>query len=156
MKQQHTTRLKSQIQKLSRAENGFHFNASAITAEKMKDLNIEKISEGIQKHAPDVWELVGCLLEADSGVTHRREKARAKRELERKTNRGVRKSGKKGAVWEEDDDESHVSRIVGENEDEPEDVEDQLEVQRRSLLRIVRCSIQIIFTIAHRLIQRNK
>ncbi|EKM81860.1 hypothetical protein AGABI1DRAFT_126217 [Agaricus bisporus var. burnettii JB137-S8] len=36
VKQHHTATLMSQIRNLSRAENGFHFNASAITAEKMK------------------------------------------------------------------------------------------------------------------------
>jgi hypothetical protein len=44
---------------------GLQFNARTITAEKMKSCTIKKIADDIKTHAPDLWNLVGRLLDAD-------------------------------------------------------------------------------------------
>lgn len=136
MKEEYTSTLMLQIRDVLKAEHGFHFVAGSITAEKMKQCTIKKIAEGIQTHAPDVWHLVGRLLQSDSALVHRREKEREEREKERREN-GTRKWRKKSDAREEDGNENQISDLFDEDHDEPEDIEEQLENQRLSLLQIV-------------------
>jgi hypothetical protein len=74
MKEEYTGILSTQLHSLSRPENGFHMNAGSMTAEKIRNCTIQNISQGVQAHAPDIWELVGKLLEADPLITRNREK----------------------------------------------------------------------------------
>jgi hypothetical protein len=134
MKQEYTSILSTQLRNLSRAENGFHINAGSMTAEKIKNCTIQNISQGVQAHAPDVWELCGKLLEADPIIIRKREKKRERREKEREKNKGLRKRKIRG---EEDEDEQQISQLVDDNDDEPEDLEEQLVNHRLSLSRIV-------------------
>lgn len=133
VREEYTGTLMSQICDLSKPKTGFHLNAKTITAEKMKECTIGKISEGIKAHAPDVWDLVGKLLEADPAAVRNRERDREHREMERKANGGLRRQKKR----RENEDEDPIAQLLGENEDEPEDIEDQLEQQRLALIHVV-------------------
>lgn len=143
MTQEYTGILTGQMQNLSKPENGFHLAAGSITTEKMKQCTIKSITEGIQAHAPDVWAIVGRLLESDPAVVRRRERERVQREKERKANGPASKRRKRSEFFDEDDEDSLVSDIVDLNEDEPEDIDTQIENRRHCLMRIV--SIHLTF-----------
>jgi hypothetical protein len=119
---------------------GLQFNARTITAEKMKSCTIEKIADDIKIHAPDLLNLVGRLLDADPIIHDRRKKDRAKRERERKSQEG-RKRAQKTDTLDEDDDELAILNIVNEDEDEPENIEDQLEMQRQAIFHVVNINL---------------
>jgi hypothetical protein len=87
MKQEYTGALTSQLRKLTRPDMGLQFNAQMITAEKMKSCTIKKIADDIKTHAPDLWNLVGRLLDADPIIHDHRKKDREKRERDRKSRR---------------------------------------------------------------------
>jgi hypothetical protein len=74
MKEEYTELLTSQLCDLARPKNGFYIDVGSITAEKIEDFTIRRISEGILTHAPDVWDLVGGLLEADPIIVRKHEK----------------------------------------------------------------------------------
>ncbi|EKM77432.1 hypothetical protein AGABI1DRAFT_13110, partial [Agaricus bisporus var. burnettii JB137-S8] len=135
MKEQYQGILTSQIRDLTKPETGLHFNISTITAEKMKSITVNKIADVIQCRAPDLWNVVGILMAADPINLRRCEKRREEREIDRKANGGTRKK-RRTRVTEEDEDEFHLQEIVNEGEDEPEDIEDLLENERHSLLRV--------------------
>jgi hypothetical protein len=139
MKEHYTTSLMSQIRTLCKAEHGFHFVAKSITAEKMKECNIKNIAEGIRKHAPDVWEVVGSLLQADPVLVRRREKEHKARENARNSKNTV-SDGKKASATRDNDDEPNDfwnSVNAGEERDLPDDIGEQLENQRHKLLEVV-------------------
>jgi hypothetical protein len=75
MKNKYTGTLTSQLQDLTNPDKGLHLNATLITADELKECTIEKIIvQGMQTYTPDVWELVGKLLDADPALAHHREK----------------------------------------------------------------------------------
>ncbi|KAJ3569499.1 hypothetical protein NP233_g4998 [Leucocoprinus birnbaumii] len=130
-----TEKLKLQLADASRVGGGFHFTAKDVTAEKLKETTIQKLENGIKDKAPDVWHLVGELLKSDPEVIRRRHKAREEREKTRKRGKGQRKRKKRGNIAE-GDDELRVLDIVDSDEDEPEDVEEQLEERWRTQIRM--------------------
>lgn len=136
VKASYTQRLTSQMGELSKKKSGFHFAAKNITAEKMKEVNIPRIVKGMREKAPDVWDLMGSLLQADPEVIRQREKARVERVKQRAAGGGQRKRRRRKDV-NEDDDETRVFDIADENEDEPEDIEEQLATQWNALIHIV-------------------
>jgi hypothetical protein len=79
-KQKYLRTLRSEVSKLTKPENGFHFNASLITAEQIKECSIRHIEQGINQHAPELRELVGELLQADPVLQEQRRTEREKRE----------------------------------------------------------------------------
>jgi hypothetical protein len=64
--------LKSQVCELTKPKHGFHFTATSITAEQIQECSINHIEEGIVQHAPELWELVGELLQAGPNLSERR------------------------------------------------------------------------------------
>lgn len=138
MKEEYVGTLTSQLRNLTRPDVGLHFNAGTITAERMKDCTVPKIANNIQSQAPELWELVGKLLEADPVIIRRRKKDRAERMKER--TKGSRKRAPPMEGLDEDDIELNILEMVNEHEDEPEHIEEILETRERSLLHIVSMS----------------
>ncbi|XP_006463783.1 hypothetical protein AGABI2DRAFT_74833 [Agaricus bisporus var. bisporus H97] len=103
-KKQYTEGLTSQLRDLTKPDKGFHFNAGSITAEKMQECTIEKIAQGMETHAPDVWELVGTLLEADPTHARHRERECEHRERERKTHGLSNKQRKRKNISDNDNE----------------------------------------------------
>lgn len=132
----YTQKLKSQVKELSLKRSGFHFSAKGATSEQMKEVNMERMAKGIKEKAPDVWDMMGHLLQADPEVVKRREKARAEREKQRAAGGGTRTRRKRMDILEDEDD-ARVADLIGDDEDEPEDIEDQLETQSKALIQIV-------------------
>jgi hypothetical protein len=109
----------------------------------LKKFTIAHLSQGIRELAPDVWELVGRLLQADPDILKRREKIRILRERARQEGGGYRKRKPRHEV-EDDEDEMRLFDIADEDEDEPEHIEELLENQTKSLTTVVSASLNIV------------
>jgi hypothetical protein len=132
MKNEYTGTLTSQLQDLTKPDKGLHLNATSIIADELKECTIEKIAQGMQTYAPDVWELVGKLLDADPALARHREKERERREKVRIKNANTHN--------DKTTRNEPIFTILEDDEDEPDDVEDQIENQRLTLLHIVSVS----------------
>ncbi|KAJ3553719.1 hypothetical protein NP233_g12580 [Leucocoprinus birnbaumii] len=75
-----TAELKQQVETLTKAKASYHFNASKASVDKIEKCDIARLSEGMEAAAPDVWNLLGSLLQPDPDVQQRRERARAKQD----------------------------------------------------------------------------
>jgi hypothetical protein len=129
MKQEYFRALTSQIREISKPDKGFHLNASSITAEKMKECTIDKIADGIQSHAPDVWELVGSLMESDPAMVDHHKKKHGNKEVEETA---------ESEEMSRRNNHQDIPPLIDKNDDLPDDLQEQLEYQRLSLLHIVR------------------
>ncbi|KAJ3576949.1 hypothetical protein NP233_g91 [Leucocoprinus birnbaumii] len=74
-----TAELKQQVETLTKAKAGYHSNASKASVDEIEKCDIARLSEGMEAAAPDVWNLLGSLLQSDPDVTTKGERARAKR-----------------------------------------------------------------------------
>ena len=146
----------SQIQVLARKESGFHFYANKITEERLKQFSIENISKKMVELAPDLWNLLAGVLAADPNSNQRRVKKTGlqneKRSQSSRTGTGVgdgdiemqdvtihdieMPEDNRSLDWIENDTETEVP-LVGDDEDEPEDLLDQLDHQENALATIV-------------------
>jgi hypothetical protein len=70
-----------QIEALTKANAGFHFTARDVSVAQVEKCRILHLSDGMQKHAPDVWELLGQLLQADPILVQRRKRDREGRSV---------------------------------------------------------------------------
>jgi hypothetical protein len=97
--------LQEQIATLSKPSSGYHFVANKATAKELKKFTIAHLSQGIRELAPDVWELVGRLLQADSDpdILKQREKVRNVRERARHEGGGYRKRKPRCQVEDDED-----------------------------------------------------
>jgi hypothetical protein len=134
--------LQEQITTLSKPSSGYHFVANKATAKELKKFTIAHLAQGIRELAPDVWELVGRLLQADPDILKRREKVRNLRERARQEGGGYRKRKPRREV-EDDEDEMRLFDIADEDEDEPEHIEELLENQTKSLTTVVSVLLNI-------------
>jgi hypothetical protein len=134
-----SSKLKAQVRDISQVEAGHHFVAKYATVEQLKKCNISHLAKRMIEKAPDVWDLVGILLQADPEVVKRRGKTRRDREKARCEGGGARHRKARSELDDEDDDEEfRVFDFVDSQEDEPEDIEEQLEMQWKTLIKIVR------------------
>jgi hypothetical protein len=58
-------KLCGEVTELARKENGLHFNASNTTAEYLEGSFMVNASQKMKKVAPDLWDLLYCLLDAN-------------------------------------------------------------------------------------------
>ncbi|KXN82362.1 hypothetical protein AN958_02648 [Leucoagaricus sp. SymC.cos] len=63
--------LRKQVEALTKVKAGYHFTAQDISVEQIEMCDIEKLSGGMEELAPDVWELLGVLLQADPTVNQK-------------------------------------------------------------------------------------
>lgn len=140
VKETFTKRLERQMFELSQPSSGYHFVAHLATSQRLKGFTIQRLEEGMKEKAPDIWDLIERLLQADPELTKRRQKARVDREKARQEGGGARKRRARRGI-EDDEDELEIYDIVNCDEDEPEDIEEQLETQLKSLRVVVSHSL---------------
>ncbi|THU94764.1 hypothetical protein K435DRAFT_860227 [Dendrothele bispora CBS 962.96] len=63
-----------QILTLVSSASGLRFSASNATEERFSNIDIDSIAADMRKHAPDLWDLLGILLDADPKLREVREK----------------------------------------------------------------------------------
>lgn len=73
-----------QLLQLVSAGSGMRFSARSATAERFEGIDINGIADEMQKHAPDLWDLLGILLNADPNL----DKVRKRHEQEREKKKG--------------------------------------------------------------------
>ena len=149
----------SQIQVLTRKENGFHFYAKKTTEEKLKQFSVDKVSKKMAELVPDLWNLLEGVLAADPNSMQRR----AKQMPNEKSGPSLRSTGVRDGdiemqdvtihdveMQEPEDSDNRSSGwidrdvdaetqvpLVGDDEDVPEDLLDQLNHQESALATIV-------------------
>ncbi|KAE9388704.1 hypothetical protein BT96DRAFT_1003958 [Gymnopus androsaceus JB14] len=107
-----------QLLQLMYSASGIRFSARNATAEHFESINIDDISTQMREHAPDLWDLLGVLLDANIDLSYGRRK-----EAERQAKK------KKGGQVDEDDkaDEDYWDNKGAArdqvNDDETEDFE---------------------------------
>lgn len=65
-----------QVEKLAKRETGYHFTALNTSIEQVELCNLERLSDGMELHAPDLWNLLEKLLHADIRLDNRRQTVR--------------------------------------------------------------------------------
>jgi hypothetical protein len=146
----------SQIQVLTRKESGFHFYANKIAEERLKQFSIDNVSKKMVELAPDLWNLLAGVLAADPNSNQRRVKKKGlpseKRGQSSRTGTGVgdgdiemqdvtvhdieMQEDNRNSDWIDNNAEIQVP-LVGDDEDVPEDLLDQLDYQESALATIV-------------------
>ena len=135
---------KEEMSNLTSKENGFFFLTAKMTQEQLWNFDIEDLMKRMMVIAPDLWRLMETLHAANSCVNHQCAwtQKRSKRVCEGKGEAGHIRNRHKGniemtdvqTIWEPDDkEEEHYWRtveadefeLIGEEEDELEDIQDQ-------------------------------
>ncbi|KAF8069234.1 hypothetical protein FPV67DRAFT_1669251 [Lyophyllum atratum] len=137
----------AEIMSLTGRDAGLHFVAAKTTEQRLQNANIDDMAGKMIDLAPHLWKLLDRLLSANTELNHRRTWRRAKT----KKHKDARKAGNEGrgrddAATEgdaEDDDywqyvEADGGDLFDVNDDEPEDLEDQIEERFNALIKIAR------------------
>lgn len=138
----HTTKLyESQVIALTRRETGLHFTAKNTTEQKLKEFDIHLLAQKMQNLAPDLWELMGGLLAADSTINRKRERRQRKKPA-KLVEPVQRDDGDIDMRDVGDSDEDYWEGVddiagLGDEDDEPEDKEEQVHERFLGLVTIV-------------------
>jgi hypothetical protein len=146
---------KKEMSNLTSKDNGFHFPTAKMTQEQLQSFDIEDVMKRIMIIAPDLWRLMETLHAADSRINYQRIWTQ-KRSKKVREGKGLGEDGykRKGPelegdiemadvqlepVWELDDEEEDFNEfaLIGEEDDEPEDIQEQAKTQFEALARIV-------------------
>ena len=151
--------LQDEMCKLTLKETGFHFSARTTTETKLKDFDVQVMSNKMQSLAPGLCKLFDVLLEANPALSYKRNWARRKAEASGLTRQEKRDAGKAtdGDINMEDvtSQENDSENVIGEREywnlfdlqeisliddedDEPEGMEEVVDEQQSKLKTIVR------------------
>ena len=153
--------LQEEMCKLTLKETGFHFSAKTTTESKLKDFDIQSMSNKVRSLAPGLCVVFDALLEANPALSYKRNWARQKAETS-----GLSRRQRKTAKTTDGDIDMHdVTRKTSENivdddgywklfdqeeislidneDDKPEGIEEVIEEQQLKLKTIVRSFISI-------------
>ena len=70
------------IRDLADIENGWHFGALKASEKKLADFRIEDMAEKMQELAPELWDLLGLMLTANSREAQQKTEANAEGDIE--------------------------------------------------------------------------
>ena len=138
---------KKEMTNLTSKESGFHFLTAKMTQDQLQNFDVEDFMTWIMVIAPELWKLMETLHAANSRINHQRAwtQKRSKKVCDGKEERQKRK-GPEGDIemadvqletaWELDD-EVNEFELVGEEDDEPEDIQEQATTRFETLARIV-------------------
>ena len=142
---------KKEISDLTSKENGFHFLTAKMTQKQLQNFDVEDLMKRMMAIAPDLWRLVETLHAGNSRINDQR--AWTQKKLKKvhggKGEGGHRRKGPEGdiemadiqTVWElDDDDEEYLVNdfeLIGDEDDEPEDIQEQEETHFEARARIV-------------------
>ena len=145
--------------KLTLKETGFHFSARTTTETKLKDFDVQVMSNKMQSLAPGLCELFDVLLEANPALSYKRNWARRKAEASGLTRQQKRDAGKatdgdinmEDVTSQENDSEDVIGEreywnlfdlqeisLIDDEDDEPEGMEEVVDEQQSKLKTIVR------------------
>ena len=137
-----------EMSNLTSKESGFHFLTAKMTQEQLQGFDVEDFMRRIMVIAPELWKLMETLHAANSRINHQRAwtQKRSKKMCDGKGEEGQKRKGPEGdiemadvqveTVWEPDD-EANEFELVGEEDDEPEDMQEQATTRFEALARIV-------------------
>ena len=123
--------LGSEVANLVQRANGLHFTAKKTTAERLREFDIDVLASKMSTLAPNLWSLFGSLLTADPTINYKREWTRKNVTAPDNVWRTDDQDIDMLDVHEPDEDEDQYwkdvdeSPLVGDEDDEPEDAEDQ-------------------------------
>ena len=119
----------SEVAQLIHRASGFHFTAKKTTAARLQEFNIDELASRMSVLAPNLWSLLDSLLAADPKINYKREWRSGKVP---DTSQRVDDDVDMPDVHDldEDDDEywkddADECPLVGDEDNEPEDAEDQ-------------------------------
>ena len=150
--------LQDEMCKLTLKETGFHFSARTTTETKLKDFDVQAMSNKMQSLAPGLCALFDVLLEANPALSYKRNWARRKAEasgLSRQQKRNARKATDGDINMEDVTSSRENESVIGDREywnlfdlqeisliddedDEPEGMEAVVDEQQSKLKAIVR------------------
>ena len=142
---------KKEISDLTSKENGFHFLTAKMTQKQLQNFDVEDLMKRMMAIAPDLWRLVETLHAGNSRINDHRAwtQKKSKKVHGGKGEGGPRRKGPEGdiemadiqTVWElDDDDEEYLVNdfeLIGDEDDEPEDIQEQEETHFEARARIV-------------------
>ena len=139
---------KKEMSNLTSKEHGFHFLTAKMTQQQLQNFDIEDIMNRMTVIAPHLWRLMETLHAADSRINYQRTwtQKRSKKVREGKGEEDHKRKGPEGdiemadveTVWElDDEEEAHEFALIGEEDDEPEDMQEQEKTRFKVLARIV-------------------
>jgi hypothetical protein len=137
IKKTFSLKLQHQIRDISRGDAGYHFVAKSATVEHLKQCQISQLAEGMIRGAPDVWDLVGALLQADPDIIRRRERAR--RECVKSSDQGSQQQHQNisGELDNDNNENGQDGPVLDFADEDRKHLEDQLEKESKSLIKIV-------------------
>ncbi|KAG6825836.1 hypothetical protein H0H92_002245 [Tricholoma furcatifolium] len=68
------TKYASEVAALSKVEAGLHFQSLKTTEKKLREFEMDGVAKKMSTDAPRVWDLLDCLLSADTQLSVRRER----------------------------------------------------------------------------------
>jgi hypothetical protein len=148
---------KKEMSNLTSKENRFHFLTAKMTQKQLQDFNVEDLMKRMMTIAPDLWRLMETLHAGNSQINHQRTRTqkRLKKVRECKGEDGHKRKGPEiegdiemadvRTVWELDDEEEYYWKnieadefeLIGEEDDEPEDIQEQEKTRFEALAHIV-------------------
>ena len=142
---------KKEMSKLTSKDNGFHFLTAKMTQEQLQNFDIEDVMKRIMVIAPYLWRLMETLHAADSRINYQRiwTQKRSKTVFKGRREGGYKRRGPEvegdiemadvQPVWELRDDEQDFEEfeLIGEEDDEPEDIQEQAKTKFEALAQIV-------------------
>ena len=149
----------NQMETLADKESGFHFLAKSTTEEKLTTFNMEHLASQMRLIAPDLWSLFEVLLHADLRLKHRKllrdnKERQSTHPTPSRTGTGSRPVPDHGDIEMEDvslndwgNNQGFDTDLVEDDEDEPENLLEQENMQQDALVIIVRILILEYFSI---------
>jgi hypothetical protein len=134
---------------LTSKENGFHFLTAKMSQKQLQNFDVDELMKRMMVIAPDLWRLMGTLHAANSRINDQRawtqKRSKKAREGKGEGPNGDIEMADVQAVWELDGEEEdywntiegNEFELVGEEDDEPEDIQEQEKTRFEALARIV-------------------
>jgi hypothetical protein len=116
---------------LADIESGWHFSALKASEKKLTDFRIEDMAEKMQELAPELWDLLGLMLTANSRGAWRKMEADAEGDIKM----DEQPADEEAEYWRDCDDEFFVEEPMESSSDH-----DRMAKQREALLKIVSSS----------------
>jgi len=127
----------TEIHLLTRPDASLHYIARGITENKLREFDIDDITEWMSTNAPRVWNLLDGLLTADPHLQHKQDWAQKQAQevaaMKRRPRQGNSSNSHDIDMQASTDHEEYWEfldqsvPIIEEDEDEPEDILDQVE-----------------------------
>ena len=129
-------------------ESGFQFLTAKLTQKQLQNFDVEDLMKRMMVIVPDLWRLMETLHAANSRINLQRAwtQKKFKKVHESRGEGGNKRKGPEGDiemadVWELDDEpeskEANEFELIGDEDDEPEDIQEQEKTRYEALARIV-------------------